>query len=462
MRPLENVAEKTQALFFNADDGFEPGNFGVSNPLLNESSASPVLFGTSFVEMTPPSKTSLAGFGGIGRRLMPPQLTGADGFFTYCKPYKSIDLSPRIKTLLWTQGSEDAFAIIALDVVAVPADVTRKIISALRNRWPGKTWNQSNVQVVGSHTHSGPAGLTENPFWGIFACDRYSQPLWDFFQSKALEAVDLALKDAQPISTAWLKKENLQDLNKSRFPGMNAHKQSLVFSFAETKEEIAGSDCFATFAIHPTWYGTKSLVLSSDVVGYVEKGMALNNKGTPCLFLNGAVGNADMGPTPSLETYGNKLGGALLDHTPEKWNTHKLTLKYGSLLVELPKATPNLKACKVPPVDFLVSAEILDNLPPRTKLAYLELGETLFLFYPGEPVFTIQEAIEKKIKAKRPDIKNVQILGLSNDYVGYMVDSPDFEKETLESCSTLYGSEISKVMSDGVMKMLKLNPDISL
>jgi hypothetical protein len=454
MKSLNADDTLNERLFFNETDVFEKGALS-SSPDVKD-----IRFGSSFIDFLAPSKTSLAGFGGISRRLLPPQLSGADGFFTYCKPYERVDLNPRIKVTLWTQGQKEVFAIISLDVVAVPADVSRKIVEILQIKFPNFAWHQGNVQIVASHTHSGPAGLTENPFWSVFACDRYSKPLWEFFEEKTVEAMQTAFRNAanaQPINTFWIKKENLETFNKSRLPGMEVHKQSLVLAFDETNSPLAkSSSCIATFAIHPTWYGAQSLVLSSDVVGHVEQQMAIENQGKKCVFLNGTVGNADMNSTTTLDDYSHQLAKALLNWQQPGWKKEPLQMNYGARLVTLPKPKPNLKACKVPPVDFLVGAEVLENLPPRTKISYFKIGSVLFLFYPGEPVYNIQKEIEAKIKSKRPDIETVQILALSNDYVGYMVDSTNFEKETLEACSTLYGSEISKVMEDAVLELLDL------
>ena len=103
--------------------------------------------------------------------------------------------------------------------------------------------------------------------------------------------------------------------------------------------------------------------------------------------------------------------------------------------MELPSPKPNLKACGIPSIDPVVSAPILDNLPPRTKIAYARLGKTLFVFFPGEAVFNVARGIEQAVKKQRPDVDTVQVLSVANDYLGYVVDSDDFDTRALESCS---------------------------
>jgi hypothetical protein len=453
VRSLTSDGTAPERLFFQASDSFSAGKIG------NENS-----FGTGFVDLEPPEPTSLSGFGGIARRIVPPQLNTGDQLFTYCKPYTSVDKTPRIKVMSWLENNDqptnNIFSIISVDVVAIPADVTKKLITRIAADYPQYAVHQGSIQIVGSHTHSGPAGLTENPFWGVFACDRYSKRFWDFFESKVLEAFDDSVRTSKRNVTTWTKSKEILKMNRSRFPGMKVQERLLLWAMnqdtnAQTEADTwaPGHPCLAIWAVHPTWFGMKSLALSSDVVGHVEEQLRAINKNTDCLLLNGAIGNADMISTSDLDGYSQKLADAMLAEDG-KWATGDKSLEFGSRLITLPKPKPNLKACQIPPVDLVVSAGILENLPPRTKIAFLRRGKELWVFYPGEPVFTVQESLEKAVRLKFPQITTVQIVGLSNDYVGYLVDSGDFDSETLESCSTLYGQEVAQVFQNEVIEML--------
>jgi hypothetical protein len=420
-----------------------------------------------FTSLEPPRPTSLAGFGGAARRLLAPNYAGADGFFTYCVPYENIDLAPRAKVLLWqgkdASGRDEAFALVAIDVVAVPSDVARKLVARLSEAYPRLRLDHGNVQIVASHTHAGPAGLTENPFWGAFACDRYSQELWEFFEARVLQAFRLAVADKKPVVSAARRTANIPGLNKSRFKGMEVDSRLLTMSFSGAVDPLVtsgqptsrqGIPCLQVFAVHPTFFGQNRLTLSSDAVGHAERELALVNRGSPCVFLNGAVGNADATADDGIEDWAQRFAEIAFNPATGDWSDAGDTIEFGARVIDLPTPKPNLKACGVPPIDALVSARILENLPPRTKVSFARIGRTLLAFYPGEPVRTVSLALEKAILAKRPDVDVVQVLGVSNDYLGYVVDSDAFNEKALESCSTLYGRRVADTLRDAFVVLV--------
>ena len=391
---------------------------------------------------------------------MPPNFSGVDGFFTYCLPYTSVESPPRVKVMLWqgknADGLNATFAIVAFDVVAVTADITQKIVNHLALQFPNLGLNQGNVQVVASHTHSGPAGLTENPFWSAFACDRYSKPLWEFFQEKFTGAFQEALQNSAPIGKTSIRQGELSGLNKSRYPGMNVDSYYTGLDFWNTNSTSL-QGCAAVYALHPTWYGQERRVLSGDIPGFIETEFAKRSGNPGCVFFNGAVGNADAFTTKPLPEFASQFVDAARDDTKFPSTEVASILRYAAKVVQLPTPTPNLRACSLEPIGPLVSAKILDSLPTTTKLAYFIWGKTLFVLFPGEPVFTVQESFEKAVKAKYPEFSRVQLLGLSNDYLGYVVDAARVGEKTLESCSTLYGSGIAKLLEKNLMDLLAAN-----
>ena len=524
VRTLTGDGVESEALFFNQNDTPKYGRISEN-----------VSFAIGIESIEPPQRTSLAGFGGASRRLTPPNISGAGGFFTYCLPYTSVDLAPRAKVLLWQGNStrpnpalrlempfpnppfegetgfvtsqntqpqlqedsakstrQDVFAIIALDVVAVPADVTKRMVATLQDAFPNLDLHQGNIQLVASHTHSGPAGLTQNSFWAAFACDRYSQELWEFFAKQVVAAFQQAINKQYSVGNIGLTSQKLDTFNKSRMPGLLADTRQLLVTFSKEPGQItnsssggtssganagdgsidagaqdgstipnskvtlglAGVPCFTTYAVHPTWFGQNQLVLSSDIVGHLEQELKKENSDADCIFLNGAVGNADARAENGLDAYAKSFAKGSKTASKATGKSLSQTLEYGGIIVNLPVPQPNLKACKVPPVDFLVSAKILQNLPNRTKIAYLLVGDTLFLFYPGEPIFTVQQELEVEVKKIRRDIATVQVLAVSNDYLGYLVNEENFDNETLESCSTLYGRRITNALLEATLTML--------
>jgi Neutral/alkaline non-lysosomal ceramidase, N-terminal len=451
VRSLSRESSGLSGLFYELDDSMSSGTLAAN-----------LSFGMGFESIEPPQRTSLAGFGGAARRLLPPNFAGGGGYFTYCLPYRDVDLAPRVKVLTWQgndpRGAKTTFAIISVDVVAVPSDVSRKIVEALSERYPQLLLDHGNVQVVASHTHAGPAGLTENPFWSVFACDRYSNAFFEFFKDKVLNAFSSALGAQKPVISTARRRVNLPGFNKTRFEGMKVDERLLSLSFSGSKMTAPsrqGEPCLQIFAVHPTVFGQTSLTLSSDIVGHAERELTIVNKGQPCVYLNGVVGNADAVLTEGgIEDFSQRFAEIAFNTETGPWQESSGGLEFGARVVDLPSPKPNLKACGVPAIDTFVSARILNNLPPRTKMAYVRIGKTLLIFYPGEPVSTVAASLEKAILEARKDVDVVQILAVSNDYLGYVVDFDTFDEKSLESCSTLYGRRIADTLLVATVEMV--------
>lgn len=440
--------------------------FSLAEPPTSAALVSHLKFAQQSDLIVPPAVTSLAGFGGALRRVIPPNFSGLNGFFTYCLPYTQVDeqASPRVKILLWegltATGETSHFGIVSLDLVAVTADVTQKIVNTLRQRMPpGMTLDQGHIQVIASHTHSGTAGLSENPFWGAFACDRYSQPLWDFFATRVADTFEKALKNLKPVEKRTIKKGRLPGFNRTRFPGMEVDDRFLALSMTSDDSQ-SPLGCALIYAVHPTWYGQKDRTLSADVTGFVEHALERKEGAPACVFLNGAVGNAEIqAAAGTLEQYAEAFANAVHEQGATQNESAPLKLAFGARIVSLPKPAPNLKACNLEGLDTVVSAEMLDQLPRTTKIAYLILGKTLLIFFPGEAVFDVQKEFEQKLKAKFPDFEDVRLLSLSNDYLGYMVGVGNYDTPTLESCSTLYGPTVSGRLIDALQSLLEQEKD---
>jgi Neutral/alkaline non-lysosomal ceramidase, N-terminal len=418
-------------------------------------------FQIGFGEQTlvPSQPISLAGFGGIYRRMLPPNLSANAGYFTYCLPYESIDLNPRVKVQIIegqnNLGDENFIIIVSLDVVAVTADISQKIVQFLEKKFPHKKFSQENLVLLATHSHSGPSGLTENPFWSAFACDKYSPDYFSFFQEQLASAVNQAFVSLENFSSVETVNSNLPMQNRSRIPSMPVDDRFLGILFKNKLDEVKG--CVAQYSVHSTFHGQTELVLSADVAGSIELASNKQLKTESCIFFNGAVGNAEKSyGTDNLKEYGELISEEMLPVKEEKKEKiYNYSFLMDSKIISLPSPRANLSACKFPTLGGFLNTKIFDLLPERTKISYLAFDKNLLLFFPGEAVYTIQKSLEDKIFEKFPQFKNIKIVSLANDYIGYVVDEKNYTSEVLESCSTIYGSEIGRVVEDEFLGLLE-------
>jgi hypothetical protein len=413
--------------------------------------------GSGSVSFEPDKPASLAGFGGIHRRLLPPFLAAHHGYFTYFAPYTKVDLPPKAKTLLWhskdAQGTPKVALVITLDLVAVTADMTQKLLTIVQKKFPTWKLSQENFQILASHSHASIGGLSESALWGLFASERYSPELFAFVSEKIVESIVLAEKNLRAFQNVKTSEYELPQFNKSRLTGMNVQARTLTTRFHNQTSEI-GQGCLQIYSVHPTFFGQKQLTLSSDVVGHIEQEWS-QQSASGCYFWNGSVGNAEAALYGEAPEYAkNFVAAALLEEKNAKVHSAQ-NLRFGAYLIGLPKPTVNATACGLGLLKPFLSVPVLRELPLQTKVSYMAIGDLLLLFFPGEPVFDVQQQFEKEILNHLPQFKAVQLLSTANDYLGYVVSSDSYNQISLESCSSLYGKNFANDFLQSIMPLLK-------
>ncbi|NBW81260.1 hypothetical protein EBR21_05850, partial [bacterium] len=306
-----------------------------------------VAVGAASATFVPEKPVGLAGFGGPGRRFLPPLFTSG-GDISFCKPYREIVNPPRIKVAFFNvadaTGSISRLQLVSLDTVAVTADMTLKIHAALDAVHPDapQKASLSNTIVQATHTHSGPAGLTENPLWSAFVCDRYDENLMNQYLTVLGDVIKSAEAKLQPISSIETMKADASPKLRSRFTGMEASTGVSLISFKTANANIPLS--LLQMAVHPTWYGTEKLTLSADLVTPLEAKLQNLTGAQEVFLMQTSVGNmdADMGDDEP-NAWAQHIADTLLTEgktTPASLNT---SLAGGYL--SLPKPSVNWKAC---------------------------------------------------------------------------------------------------------------------
>ncbi len=426
-------------------------------------------FGQGAAKITPAERSALAGFGGLGRRLLPPRLYRGDEPTVFCRPFDKIESEPRIKVALF-QGDAGAtaaetyaseiYAIVSLDLVAVTQDLSQWLLDYLRSDQSdknGSDWNLANVQFVATHTHSGPAGLSRSPLWGAFACDSFRSGYRRRVGEALREAMAAARSSMQEVDKVTIHKASITSMNRTRLDGMGVNSEVVLWAPRDASGKILG--CQFSVPVHSTYYGPTSLKLSTDLAGWLEVAMAKRLGVSDCYFMNGASGNA------RAELAG-KLPEAYATDVAEQFATQAVpsveqneallnaqisgTVRYAALSYNLPAADINFGACGAEQVENIVSLPILKALPRATKLAMLAVGKNLTVFIPGEVVFDVSLSLERKVREKIADVESVSFVTTANDYGGYILPRQWYERLSLEGCSSIHGPSHDAVLEDAV------------
>ncbi len=447
---LFNTSNQTDALFFSSD---EVGGFGSLTGNLQ------VGFGSRTIY--PSNPVSLTGFGSPLRRLLPPDIVNAGNGATYCKPYQSIDKEPRVKSLLFkgTNNYADGYyLIISIDVVAIPIDFNLKVLKILQQNFPNQNFTHATVQFIATHTHSGPAGLAENPFWAIAVCDSFTPSIYDIVSNQVLAAVSDSLRNLNNIQNIDTANAQIPGYNFTRFTGIQVDANAYYINFKDINTNSMG--CFQVFSGHPTWYGMSDLIFSSDFAGYVEYQLQSQTGASTCIFLNATVGNATIVSPPDKNIFVQNFVKDVFTRITAN-QAAPTSLSYGTVFITLPGFQINYSGCGINlgiiPQSFIQnvfsikSSDFTNNI---TKLSWFSIAGTYFFMVPGEPLYDMKLAMQSLLAQQFPNIKSFYLLSTANDYVGYLMTSDNYSTQNIDTCSTLHGPDASATIVKGFLSAL--------
>ncbi|WGL60427.1 neutral/alkaline non-lysosomal ceramidase N-terminal domain-containing protein [Pigmentibacter sp. JX0631] len=451
-KPPFNASNNENSLFFPADSS---GGMG--------SLSSNLQVGMSAKSIYPNFPVSLSGFGSPLRRLIPPDLINIGDSSTFCKPFQNIDHSPRIKVILFKgkNNSQDMYyLLINLDIIAIPSDFNLKMIKELQNNFPSLNLSHANVQFIATHTHSGPAGLTENPFWAAAVCDRFNPKIYELVRAQIFSGLNDAISNLGTIQSYDNANYTASGYNFTRFAGMEVDRSTYYLNLKDVSSNSLA--CFKVFSGHPTWYGAAELTLSGDFAGYLEESLQNLTHSTNCAFFNSVVGNASINAIDNItdrKTFANTFVNETIANISN--NSNLLSLNYGTLFITLPGFQINFTGCGIsfgiiPEKYFsdIISIKSTDITNNITKISWFSLGSTYFFLFPGEPLFDTKQLLQSMLATYFPTISSIVVLSTANDYVGYLMTSSNYLVKNMDTCSTIHGPNTSASIIDGFKNSL--------
>jgi len=415
-------------------------------------------------DLIPQEPTSITGFGSTMKRMIPANFSNVDLGPEFCKAYEGIDLSTRVKVVLFrgdnTEGNKGYYLLVNYDVVAVAADFNIKLLADLAKSFPLLNLTQINTNVFATHTHAGPAGLSQNSFWAMAVCDRYNENLYNLVREQTIATLSQAINQLTPIDAVDEVNTQLEGYNYSRVDNMEVDKSNYFINFKNNGRSLG---CINVFGVHSTWFGQDNLKLSADFAGYAEQSLQNATGANTCVFFASTVGNASpyTPPNNNYVAYTNQYAADLLQYETLN-NPPPQDLRFGTLFIRLPGFEVNYDGCGV---DLNpISETLLDNMlvirgkditNNITKIGWFYMGGVYFFMFPGEPLYDVKQTLAALLPLSLPEVETFYFLSLANDHVGYVMMPPTYHTESAESCSTLHGPNAANTIMNSLITGLK-------
>lgn len=413
-------------------------------PVVSASAGLEFQAGSAVVVLQPPEGISLAGYGGGARRYW---FGEQNQFAHYLTASKGAHDEVRSKALV-LQFGKAKLAIVSVDLVIPSASMHRELVRRLADIG----LNETSIILAATHTHSGPSSYVQNPILEFFALDRYVPEVWQGMT----DAVERSIREADSrLVSARLA------VGTRPIPGVTSNRRrhvpldSVMSMIRIDRVDGTPLATMLNFPVHPTMMGAKNLLLSADLAGGIER--AFHRKsGSPALFMNGAEGDvAASGPRGEfglIETLGEHIAGeafllwkSLVPVLPTSFRLIRLDADVGP-------ASLNILPCLKLDIGSGKWTPALSDWPTRAALVGFSIDAHAFVAVPGEPTSAIGHVIYDA--GTRIGFSTTAILGLSNDYVGYILPKEDYLRGGYESCVSFYGPSLGEKIQETTVRLL--------
>ncbi len=393
--------------------------------------------GTAKVDITPGLGTPLQGYG-----------------YRFRLPSRGVrdPLHARVLVLETGQGLA---VLVGCDLTAVMGDFHETILRKARKSLP--SLGPGQLTVFATHTHSAAAGLYDN-FFAQLTGGRFRSDYFERTTDEVAAAVVSAAQDLQPAKLFFARGE-VAGLNENRASWEGGPVDSELGLLRVEGLDGKTLAWLVDFSAHPTTLGA-NLKFSADYPAALYR--ELEADGSVALFANGA--GADQGiarreEDASREALAERAGTTLarkaqeLSKSAAEEQAPSLTTE--RRLVPLPDPHARLfgrsRTALSTGLNAWVTKRFKTLFPEQAPLGLIRLGGVLLLTVPGE--LSAETGLALKAKAAQLGY-DLLIIGLANDYIGYVVPESRYREKSYESKSSFYGPGLAEELEKSLLEML--------
>ena len=363
------------------------------------------------------------------------------GYGARRKPSEGVHDPLHAKVLYFRDG-DTSMALITCDLRSITPEFKGQIVE--KSAGHGLTFH--NVLISASHTHAGPSMYPEK-FWHL-QFGVYDPKIVDIMSTSVAEAIDHAVQNAAPAKVGFAE-GSAEGFTRNRRWGydIEARKAAAEEPALDPTVWVMRVDSMdgeprailVNFATHPTILGHENMLISAEWPGVLQRELERLFPGATALYTNGAQG--DQAPTGAKGADGfeklNDFGTRLAKIAGEIARGIETE---AAVPIGLSRSTPSLpefvftENSKKRYGDYLKAA--LEALPRTAELQVFQIGTTALVGLPGEPILEVGQAVQQSVGSHGFD--KVVVIGLANDYIGYLVNEKEYAHGGYEVDSRSY------------------------
>jgi len=333
--------------------------------------------------------------------------------------------------------------------------VTPELKGLVVEKAAGHGFTLENVFMSASHTHSGPSLFPER-FWQM-QFGKYDPAIVETMSGAIAEALVKAAENAVPVKAAFAETA-APGFTRNRRWGYDTEARAAagesplidesMWLMRLDKEDGSTLAVLSHFATHPTILGADNMQLSAGWPGVFQREMEKAFPGAVALYMNGAQG--DQAPAGAqgddafarIEDFGTRLAAIAADAAKHLEPAEELKFSVAHENIALPDFHFPQEAEKRY-AKYLEAA--IEALPRKVELQAIQLGDTVLVGLPGEPLLVAGREVRNSVKG----FGRVLTVGLANNYIGYIVNEAEWNHGGYEVESrSYYGPGLAKYLAE--------------
>ena len=406
---------------------------------------SPLTIQKSQVDITPPEPLPLGGYTARGGKSFEP---GGERLYARC---------------LLIKDGRQKLAIVSAEMLTIPeslrAEVQRKIGSGI------------TLFLSATHTHCAPDSqmLNERMTFAIPGIATFRRRWLDWYSDRIASSVKAAIKARSEDFFPCIRQDRLA-LNRGRRANAQPDQllttlaQPLVIMFFSAEQAYDPVPILMSYAAHATFFSSEELHTRGDWPGALA-----NYYESP--ILQGAIGDVSPDRPGSdaaakvqafLTAVRSRVVNPVMFESPvgrllaEPWTRLDEKLVVAEAPINLLPPKPHPEFATANHIPEVLAQQLVDKFAPReAKVTAFRIGKLAVVGIPGEPTSHLGRKIQNE--GKKMGFEYVLVISHVNGWMGYILDSADYDRGGYEATLSFNGREEgNKVVEAAVDALRKL------